>query len=337
HDVLRGASLAAAPGDALGDRGAQLGEADDRRVAGVAPAQRVDRRLDHRRRRHLVGIADGEQDDVPPLRALPRGIEMDAPRLGARAGDPPDQRREPHALLAHARGIPWRRGRIKFARRRSLRGAHARRGNLPQARARCLREIARCARNDDPGWARAVRHLRLSCAAKAMAERRMSRWRIGAVTVTRIVELEMAGGTRFILPQAEPERVLPIDWLRPNFIDESGRLRMAIQALVVETPNRRIIVDTCLGNDKQDRRVPRWNNLHGPFLADLAAAGYPRQSIDTVLCTHLHVDHVGWNTMLVDGRWVPTFPKARYLMGRIEFEYWRTQRAHDHHHPIFAD
>jgi glyoxylase-like metal-dependent hydrolase (beta-lactamase superfamily II) len=165
----------------------------------------------------------------------------------------------------------------------------------------------------------------------------MSRWRIGEVTVTRIVELEMGGGTRFILPQAEPAAVLPIEWLRPNFVDETGKLRMAIQALVVETRNRRIVVDTCLGNDKQDRRIPRWNNLHGPFLADLAAAGYPRQSIDTVLCTHLHVDHVGWNTMLVDGRWVPTFPRARYLMGRVEFEYWRTQREHDHHHPIFAD
>ena len=70
---------------------------------------------------------------------------------------------------------------------------------------------------------------------------------------------------------------------------------------MVQTPTRRIVVDTCLGNDKQNRRIPTWNDLHGPFLADLAAAGYPRKSIDTVLCTHLHVDHVGWNTMLVDG------------------------------------
>ena len=72
--------------------------------------------------------------------------------------------------------------------------------------------------------------------------------------------------------------------------------------------------------------MPPWNDLQGPFLADLAAAGYPRESIDTVLCTHLHVDHVGWNTMLVDGRWVPTFPRARYLMGRIEYEHWRDSR-----------
>ena len=169
------------------------------------------------------------------------------------------------------------------------------------------------------------------------AERDMSKWRIGEVTVTKIVELELGGGTRFILPQATPETVQPIAWLRPNFVDENGKLRMAVQALVVETPTRRIIVDTCLGNDKENRPIPRWNKLQGPFLADLAAAGYPRESIDTVLCTHLHVDHVGWNTMLVDGRWVPTFPKARYLMGRVEFEYWRTQRDQEHHHPIFAD
>src|SRR5439155_23588100 len=144
------------------------------------------------------------------------------------------------------------------------------------------------------------------------------KWRIGKVTVTKIVELEVTGGSRFILPQATYEEILPIGWLQPHFADERGRLKMSIHALVVETPGRRIIVDTCLGNDKQNRRIPTWNNLRGPFLADLADAGFPRESIDPVLCTHLHVDHVGWNTMLVDGTngaktWVPTFPRARYL------------------------
>jgi glyoxylase-like metal-dependent hydrolase (beta-lactamase superfamily II) len=146
-------------------------------------------------------------------------------------------------------------------------------------------------------------------------------WRIGDVTVTKIVELEVTGGSRFILPEATRDAILPIAWLRPHFADDEGRLRMSIHTFAVETPTRRIIVDTCLGNDKQNRRIPAWNNLQGPFLADLAAAGYPRESIDTVLCTHLHVDHVGWNTMLVGGKWVPTFPRARYLMGRVEFEH----------------
>lgn len=154
----------------------------------------------------------------------------------------------------------------------------------------------------------------------------MMRWRIGEVTVTKIVELEAVGGSRFILPQATREAVLPIAWLRPHFADAEGRLKMSVHALVVETPSRRVIVDTCIGNDKQQRAIPAWNGLRTAFLEDLAAAGYPRESIDTVLCTHLHVDHVGWNTMLVDGRWVPTFPSARYLMGRVEFEHWRAAR-----------
>lgn len=109
------------------------------------------------------------------------------------------------------------------------------------------------------------------------------KWRVGDVTVTKIVELEVTGGSRFILPDATREAILPIAWLRPHFADDDGRLRMSIHAFVVETPTRRIVVDTCLGNDKQHRRIPTWNDLHGSFLEDLAGAGYPRESIDTVL------------------------------------------------------
>src|SRR5499427_2567363 len=167
-------------------------------------------------------------------------------------------------------------------------------------------------------------------------------WQIGDVTVTKIVELETTGGSRFILPQATREAVLPIAWLIPHFADEDGRLKMSIHALLVEAPGRRIIVDTCLGNDKKDRRIPTWNDRHGRFLEDLAAAGFPRETIDTVLCTHLHVDHVGWNTMLVDGlngtkTWMPTFPQARYLMGRVEYAHWREQHDRDDMAAIFAD
>jgi glyoxylase-like metal-dependent hydrolase (beta-lactamase superfamily II) len=150
----------------------------------------------------------------------------------------------------------------------------------------------------------------------------MLKWQVGDVTVTRILELEATGGSRFILPQATPEVIRGIGWLCPHFADETGRLKMSVHALVVETPSKRLIVDTCIGNDKQ-RDIPTWTNLQTGFLADLAAAGFPPESIDAVLCTHLHVDHVGWNTMLVDGAWVPTFPKARYLIGRAEFDYWR--------------
>ena len=164
----------------------------------------------------------------------------------------------------------------------------------------------------------------------------MARWRIGDVTVTKVVEIEATGGSRFILPEATPEFVQLHPWLQPHFADERGRLRMSVHALIVETPIRRIIVDTCIGNDKE-RGIPTWSRLQKPFVRDLETAGYPLDSIDTVLCTHLHVDHVGWNTMLVDGRWVPTFPGARYLMGRAEFAYWRSRQEEDDHRAAFVD
>jgi glyoxylase-like metal-dependent hydrolase (beta-lactamase superfamily II) len=165
----------------------------------------------------------------------------------------------------------------------------------------------------------------------------MLTWRIGDVTVSKLVELEVTGGSRFLLPQATPEAIKPIAWLRPHFADENGRLTMSIHSFLVTTPTHRIIVDTCLGNDKQHRRIPHWNDRQGPFLADLAAAGFPPESIDTVLCTHLHVDHVGWNTTLKDGKWVPTFPKARYLMGRAEYEYWSGATSREDMQFILAD
>lgn len=164
------------------------------------------------------------------------------------------------------------------------------------------------------------------------------RWTIGKVTVTKIVELEATGGSRFLLPQATPEEVRRIEWLAPDFADAEGRLRLSIHALIVETPDRRIMVDTCLGNDKQGRRIPHWNARQGRFLQDMAAAGFPPGSIDTVLCTHLHTDHVGWNTMLVDGAWRPSFPRARYLFGRREFEHWSRPDAGDEaQRAVFAD
>ncbi len=147
------------------------------------------------------------------------------------------------------------------------------------------------------------------------------RWQIGDVTISRIVELQAVGGLGFILPMATEEVVAPIEWMKPHFMTDDGELIASIHALVIDTPSKTIVVDTCVGNDKT-RGIPNWNDRQGPFLDDLATAGYDRTSVDTVVCTHLHVDHVGWNTMLVDGEWVPTFPNARYLMGRTEFEFW---------------
>jgi len=149
------------------------------------------------------------------------------------------------------------------------------------------------------------------------------RWNVGHVKITKIVELETIGSTRFILPQADTEAIKSLPWLIPDFATPEGRLKMSIHSLVVETPSRRIVVDTGLGNDKTGRGVPTWNNLQTPFLETMRAAGFPPDSIDTVICTHLHVDHVGWNTRLQNGSWVPTFPNARYVFAEAEYAHWR--------------
>ncbi|MEM7015901.1 MAG: MBL fold metallo-hydrolase [Pseudomonadota bacterium] len=164
----------------------------------------------------------------------------------------------------------------------------------------------------------------------------MQTWQIGNVKITRVIEMEVAGGSKFILPTATREAVKPISWLAPHFANENGDLIMSIHALIIEIGERRIMVDTCIGNDKQ-RNIPNWNMLQGSFLKDIADAGYPRESIDTVMCTHLHVDHVGWNTMKVDDKWVPTFPNARYLMGKTEWEYWDAEEDETVYGPVISD
>jgi glyoxylase-like metal-dependent hydrolase (beta-lactamase superfamily II) len=162
-------------------------------------------------------------------------------------------------------------------------------------------------------------------------------WTVGKVRITKIVELETVGSTRFILPLAGNEEIRKLPWLIPHFANEEGRLKMSIHALVVETPQRRIVVDTGLGNDKQGRNVPTWNNRNDPFLERMIEAGFPPDSIDTVLCTHLHVDHVGWNTRLVGGEWIPTFPSARYVFGRSEYEHWRDHSEEPDKAAVFND
>ena len=151
-----------------------------------------------------------------------------------------------------------------------------------------------------------------------------------------MVEIESLGGSRFILPDATRDACLPYGWMQPHFMDEQGNLLMSVHALVVDTGEHRILVDTCIGNDKE-RNVPNWSHLQTHFLQDLETAGYAPDTIDTVLCTHLHVDHVGWNTMLVGGQWVPTFPNARYLFARTEWEHWDANDDETVYGPVLAD
>ena len=154
----------------------------------------------------------------------------------------------------------------------------------------------------------------------------MSGWQVGRATITPVVEVESRTSPRFLFADLDKAGVQSLaaraPWLAGTFVDDAGYLLQRIQCLVIELDGTRIAVDTCVGNDKV-RGNPGWHDLHLPFMADLEAAGFPAASIDAVVCTHLHVDHVGWNTSLVDGRWVPTFPNARYVFAAPEFEYWQ--------------
>ena len=149
-------------------------------------------------------------------------------------------------------------------------------------------------------------------------------WQIGDVTITRVVESELPVPYKYtFLKEATPEALREMPWLYPHFVNETGAMVLSIHALLVEAPGLKLVVDTCIGNDKP-RALLRNTALHTKFLEHIAEAGFPRESVNAVVCTHLHVDHVGWNTMKDGAKWVPTFPNARYLIGKTEYEHWRT-------------
>jgi glyoxylase-like metal-dependent hydrolase (beta-lactamase superfamily II) len=153
----------------------------------------------------------------------------------------------------------------------------------------------------------------------------VGRFRIAAV-------VERAGPTRptWLLPDAVPEAVeRHRGWLAPHFLDEKGRFLQSIHSFVLQAPGLTALIDTCVGNDKDRGGRQPFHMMRTTFLEDLRAAGFPPDSIDVVICTHLHVDHVGWNTRLDNGRWVPTFPRARHLFARREWEHWSAEHAED--------
>lgn len=147
-------------------------------------------------------------------------------------------------------------------------------------------------------------------------------WPIGDATVT-IIEVDQYRRFAWLSPSVTEQVVGDIEWLRPDYVDDKGKLILRIEAVVVGTPQHQIVVDTCVGNDKE-RPTALFDRLDTSFLDDFVAAGFALDSVDQVVCAHLHVDHVGWNTQLVDGHWAPAFPHARYLFGRIEGEHWTT-------------
>ena len=154
---------------------------------------------------------------------------------------------------------------------------------------------------------------------------------IGEVEVWRILELNGPFLTpERLFPNAGPAVAEIIERHMPGGLcPDSGRLILPVQGFLLKTPTHVILVDSCVGNDKTNNSIKDWHQRSDTrFLSALAAAGVTREDVDYVMCTHLHVDHVGWNTMLVEGRWVPTFPNAKYLLPADDEELQR-ERATD--------
>ena len=149
------------------------------------------------------------------------------------------------------------------------------------------------------------------------------RWQVGTVTVTKVVERELPVPLEGLLQGVPADAVSSRPWLVPEFCSDEATARLSIHGLVVDTGDRRILVDTCMGDGREN--LTELPDTEGSFIENLGAAGYAVDDIDTVVCTHLHFDHVGWNTRLDEsGNWVPTFPHARYLFGRVEWDHWQT-------------
>lgn len=145
------------------------------------------------------------------------------------------------------------------------------------------------------------------------------KWKIGDITISKLEEAfypEFPG----LLDNVTPEIVRQVKWLAPPFVSNDGHLSLSIHTLIVETPGAKLVVDTCIGNDRDRMPYDVMSMLSTSYLEDMRALGYRPESIDYVLCTHLHFDHVGWNTRLENGKWVPTFPNAAYLLAERDLE-----------------
>ncbi len=155
---------------------------------------------------------------------------------------------------------------------------------------------------------------------------------LGAITIHRIIEQEGPFFTALSFFPTLGEELLAQNraWLQPRFLDAQDRLMLCIQSYLIETPHHNILIDSCVGNHKHRPTRPFWHMLDSDrFTKGLAATHKDVTDIDFVLCTHLHADHVGWNTRLENGRWVPTFPNARYVFADRELDYWSKRQETD--------
>ncbi len=166
-----------------------------------------------------------------------------------------------------------------------------------------------------------------------MSAARLPQWTVGDVQIYRIVEVADHADPIGVLLKDATERIFDpyTAWLRPHFISPAGQMLIQWQAFAIRTPRMSLMIDTCIGNDRK-RFFEVFTNLHTPFLQELAACGFAPADIKLVCCTHLHYDHVGWNTHLENGKWMPTFPNAVYLIDMTEYaEMRRLQASGDWH------
>lgn len=158
----------------------------------------------------------------------------------------------------------------------------------------------------------------------------MYTWSVGSVSITRIEEQLGPGGMpvqQFLVGFEREVFNRHLDWMVPDhYAPEQDRLVSSMHSWLIRTGHQLVLVDGCCGNHKERAWMPRFHQLNTRFLENLRAAGVEPEQIDIVLCTHLHADHVGWNTRLENGRWVPTFPNARYLFSDREDARWNPAR-----------
>ena len=147
---------------------------------------------------------------------------------------------------------------------------------------------------------------------------------IGDIKVAKVVDTIESFSPKVLYVEKDRNSFDPhLDWLQPQFLDDAKGMLLSIHSFVLKTRHHTILIDTCVGNHKTDSGFPQWNNREGNYLAELTAAGCRPEDVDFVFCTHMHVDHTGWNTQLKDGRWVPTFPNAKYLFNEREWNCWK--------------
>jgi glyoxylase-like metal-dependent hydrolase (beta-lactamase superfamily II) len=167
---------------------------------------------------------------------------------------------------------------------------------------------------------------------------------LGNAKLDRIVDLDpFALPIDFLLPEAKLAEIRSeAAMLSPHHVDfEAGTILLGVQSFVLQVKGLNILIDSCIGEDKERPRRLDWHRRTGTgYLEALAAAGLRPEDIHVVLCTHLHADHVGWNTRLDNGRWVPTFPRARYMTGSRELAHWQDEERiapGTHNHGAYTD